>query len=46
MSAEDTPLVLSAVNGSPIAVSDIDSPSVTTTLSVGHGTLTLGSIIG
>jgi surface adhesion protein len=44
--AEDTPLVFSAANGNAITVADVDSGSVTTTLSVNNGTLTLGSIAG
>ena len=44
--AEDTPLVFSAANGNAITVADVDSGSVTTTVSVNNGTLTLGSIAG
>jgi len=46
--AEDTPLVFSAANGNGITVSDADARNgaITTTLSVLHGTLTLGSTIG
>lgn len=46
--AEDTPLVFSTANGNRIGVSDADAQGrpITTTLSVLHGTLTLGSITG
>ena len=44
-SAEDTNLIFSAANGNAITVVDVDS-SVTTTLTVVNGTLTLGSIAG
>jgi len=43
---EDTPLVFSAANGNAITVADVDSASVTTTLKVTQGTLTLGSVAG
>ncbi|GEO99624.1 hypothetical protein MHA02_20120 [Methylobacterium haplocladii] len=46
--AEDTPLVFSTANGNRIGVSDADAKngSITTMLSVLHGTLTLGSTSG
>ncbi len=43
---EDTPLVFSTANGNAITVTDVDSLSVTTTVSVAQGTLTLGSTLG
>lgn len=43
---EDRPLVFSSANGNAISVTDVDSPSITTTLAVGRGTLTLGSTAG
>ena len=42
--AEDTPLIFVGPNA--ITVTDIDSLIIETTLSVAHGTLTLGSLIG
>ncbi len=44
--AEDTPLVFKSTNGNAITVTDVDSPVVETTLSVAHGTFTLGSLAG
>ncbi|GJE77141.1 Ig-like domain-containing protein [Methylorubrum suomiense] len=46
--AEDTGLVFSSGNGNAITVSDLDAATgnLTTTLSVAHGTLTLGSRTG
>ncbi len=41
---EDTPLVFTGPNA--ITVTDVDSPSVETTISVVHGTVTLGSLAG
>ncbi|MBS0437260.1 MAG: tandem-95 repeat protein, partial [Proteobacteria bacterium] len=43
---EDTPRVFSSANGNAITVADIDSSSLTTTLSAANGTLTLGSTAG
>ncbi|MBB3902799.1 tandem-95 repeat protein [Methylobacterium brachythecii] len=45
---EDTPLVFSAANHNAITITDPDAGngSLTTTLSVGHGTLTIGSTAG
>ncbi|GJE54785.1 hypothetical protein EKPJFOCH_1269 [Methylobacterium thuringiense] len=46
--AEDTPLVFSTANGNRISVSDADAQGrpITTTLTVLHGALTLGSSTG
>ncbi|MCE4224898.1 tandem-95 repeat protein [Methylobacterium sp. C25] len=46
--AEDTPLVFSAARGNGITIADVDARggSLSTVLSVGHGTLTLGSRTG
>ncbi|KNZ31847.1 MAG: hypothetical protein AD742_15315 [Methylibium sp. NZG] len=44
--AEDAPLVFSAANGNSITVADVDAGSLTTTVAVTHGTLTLGSTAG
>ncbi|WP_374368821.1 beta strand repeat-containing protein, partial [Piscinibacter sp.] len=43
---EDTTRVFSSANGNAITVTDIDSGSLTTTLSAANGTLTLGSTAG
>ncbi len=43
---EDTPRVFSSANGNAITVADIDSGTLTTTLNVANGTLTLGSTSG
>ena len=43
---EDTTRVFSSANGNAITVADIDSSSLTTTLSAANGTLTLGSTAG
>ncbi len=43
---EDTPRVFSSANGNAITVADVDSSTLTTTLSVANGTLTLGSTAG
>ena len=43
---EDTPRVFSSANGNAITVTDVDSGSLTTTLSAANGTLTLGSTAG
>ncbi|WP_395690903.1 tandem-95 repeat protein [Piscinibacter sp.] len=43
---EDTTRVFSSANGNAITVADIDSGSLTTTLSAANGTLTLGSTAG
>ncbi|WP_115148753.1 hypothetical protein [Legionella quateirensis] len=37
---EDTVRVFSSANGNAISLTDIDSASVTTTISVAHGSLT------
>ncbi|PPC98830.1 MAG: hypothetical protein CTY31_12510, partial [Hyphomicrobium sp.] len=42
---EDTNVVFSTANGNAISVADVDS-SLTTTISVANGTLTLGSVSG
>ncbi len=44
--AEDTPLVFSAANGNALTVSDLDGGTLTTTVAVTNGTLTLGSTAG
>ncbi|WP_428423956.1 tandem-95 repeat protein [Methylibium sp.] len=44
--SEDTPLVFSAANGNALSVADIDSPSLTTTISVSNGSFSLGSMAG
>ena len=47
--AEDTARVFSSANGNAITISDIDAGAAglqTVTLSVAHGTLTLGSVAG
>ena len=44
--AEDATLVFSAANGNAITVADVDSASLTVTLSSANGTLTLGSVAG
>ena len=41
--SEDSAWVFSSANGNAITVSDVDSASLTTTLVVTHGSLTLGS---
>jgi VCBS repeat-containing protein len=43
---EDTSKVFSVLRGNSIATGDIDSPNLTTTLNVDHGTLTLGPLAG
>jgi len=45
---EDNALVFSTGNGNAVSISDVDAgtDAVQTTLSVGHGTLTLGSLAG
>ncbi|PPE66039.1 tandem-95 repeat protein [Caldimonas caldifontis] len=43
---EDTSRVFSVANGNAISVADIDSASLTTSLSVSHGTLTLATTSG
>jgi hypothetical protein len=43
---EDTPLVFSAANGNALRVDDIDSPSLTTTISITSGSFALGSTTG
>ncbi|PTQ72176.1 retention module-containing protein [Pseudomonas sp. GV071] len=43
---EDTSKVFSVLRGNSIATGDIDSASLTTKLSVEHGTLTLGPLAG
>lgn len=43
---EDTPLVFSSGNGNTVSVADVDNASLTVTLSVTHGTLTLNGISG
>ena len=44
--AEDTPIVFSAANGNAISVADVDSPSLTTTISSTNGVLHLASTAG
>ena len=44
--SEDTALVFSAANGNALGVDDIDSPSLTTTISVTQGSFSLGSTAG
>ncbi|WP_165672167.1 retention module-containing protein [Metapseudomonas otitidis] len=41
---EDGSQTFSTANGNAISVADVDGDTLTTTLSVGHGTLTLGSL--
>ena len=43
---EDTAIAFSAANGNAITVADTDSTSLTSTLSVTHGTLSLGNVAG
>lgn len=43
---EDTALVFSAANGNALSVADVDSPSLTTTVSVSNGSFSLGSTAG
>jgi large repetitive protein len=43
---EDTPQVFSAANGNAITVADPDGGTITTTLTVTNGTLTLGTVAG
>lgn len=43
---EDTPLVFSSGNGNAVSVADVDNGTLTVTLSVTHGTLTLNGISG
>lgn len=43
---EDVPIVFSIGNGNALTVSDVDSPSLTSTLTVDHGSLSLGSTSG
>jgi hypothetical protein len=43
---EDTALVFSSANGNPISVADADGGTLTTTLAVTNGVLTLGSTAG
>ncbi|MFT3848316.1 MAG: retention module-containing protein [Propionivibrio sp.] len=44
--SEDTTRVFSSANGNAITVADVDGDTLSTTLSVANGTLTLGSITG
>ncbi|MEZ5663984.1 MAG: Ig-like domain-containing protein [Burkholderiaceae bacterium] len=44
--SEDTPLVFSASSGNALTVSDVDSATLTTTISVTQGVFTLGSMAG
>ncbi|HVQ08965.1 MAG TPA: Ig-like domain-containing protein [Allosphingosinicella sp.] len=43
---EDAGLTLSTANGNALSVADVDATTLTVTLSVAHGTLTLASIAG
>ncbi len=44
--AEDTPLIFSSANGNAITLTDVDGDTITTTLSVGQGLLTLSGTAG
>ncbi|WP_271194379.1 retention module-containing protein, partial [Pseudomonas turukhanskensis] len=46
VTSEDTSKVFSVLRGNSIATGDIDSPNLTTTLNVDHGTLSLGPLAG
>ena len=43
---EDRVFVFNAANGNPISITDVDSSTVTATLAVTHGALTLGGTTG